>query len=137
MPDITITRDMDFEMQEMIMLANQLFVATLVVNNIKIIFNTRNGTLNTLNCFKHVPRHVMCASGFLGCDNSSDIFSSSPYVNKILRLMPSKLLIYGKHDYIVDQQLESLGINYRYYSDFHTRSLENFKLKGEISNVRL
>lgn len=121
-PDITITRDMDCEMQEMAMLANQLFAAVLVANNIKIVFNTRSGIQTTTSHFKNVPRHVMCASGFLGCDNAEDAISATPYVNKILGLRPSKLIIYGKHDTIVDSQLDILGIDYRYFPDFHTRS---------------
>lgn len=121
-PDITITRDMDYEMQEMIMLVNQLFAAVLAANNIKIVFNTRSG-IQATNChFKNVPRHVMCASGFLGCENVEDSISATPYINKILGLMPQKLMIYGKHDIVVDNQLDLLGIDYRYYSDFHSRS---------------
>ena len=121
-PDITVTRDMDYEMQEMTMLANQLFAAVLAVNNIKIVFNTRCGIRDTTRHFKNVPRHIMCASGFLGCENAEDTVSAAPYINKILGLMPEKLMIYGKHDIAVDNQLDLLGINYRYYSDFHTRS---------------
>lgn len=135
-PDITITRDMDYEMQEMIMLANQMFAAVLVANNIKIVFNTRSGSKETTNHFKNVPRHIMCASGFLGCSNSTDIISAAPYVNKILGLLPDKLVIYGKHDCLVDNQLDLLGINYRYYPDFHTRSKLAYKIhkKGGIDN---
>lgn len=36
-------------------------------------------------------------------------------------IMPNKLVIYGKHDSLIDTQLDTLGINYRYYVDFHTR----------------
>lgn len=121
-PDITVTRDMDYEMQEMTMLANQLFAAVLAANNIKIVFNTRSGSQSTIRHFKNIPRHVMCASGFLGCESVGDSISTTPYINKILGLMPEKLVIYGKHDIAVDNQLDLLGIDYRYYSDFHSRS---------------
>ncbi len=121
-PDITITRDMDYEMQEMLMLANLMFAAVLAVNHIKIVFNTRSGIQATTRHFKNVPRHVMCASGFLGCEKAEDAISATPYINKILGLMPEKLIIYGKHDVSVDNQLDLLGVDYRYYSDFHTRS---------------
>lgn len=121
-PDITITRDMDYEMQEMTMLANQLFAAVLAANNIKIVFNTRNGIQATTCHFKNVPRHVMCASGFLGCAHAENTISAAPYIDKILGLMPGKLMIYGKHDVVVDNQLDLLGVDYRYYPDFHTRS---------------
>lgn len=134
-PDITVTKDMDLEMQEMIMLVNQLFSAVLAVNNIKLVFNTRNGNSTTADHFKHIPRHVMCASGFLGCNNEKNAIAAAPYINKILGLMPDKLLIYGKHDNVVDNQLEALGISYRYYPDFHTRSKHNSRLteKEEVA----
>lgn len=134
-PDITITRDMDDEMQDMMMLANQLFAAVLVANNIKIVFNTRSGIQSTIRHFKNVPRHVMCASGFLGCENAEDPISTTPYINKILGLMPEKLVIYGKHDIAVDNQLDLLGIDYRYYSDFHSRSKQASRLlvKGRVA----
>lgn len=127
-PDITVTCDMDLEMQKLIMLANQLFATILISNNIKIVFNTRNGIQSTTQCFRNIPRHIICASSFLGCRSTKNVFEASPYINKILGLMPDKLLIYGKHDLSVDSQLELLGINYRYYPDFHSRCKNASKL---------
>lgn len=101
-PDITVTRDMDPAMQETILLANHLFAAVLASQGIRLVFNTRCGLLETQRCFRNVPPHVMCASGFLGCANSPDVISASPYINKILRLRPDKLMIFGKHDKVVD-----------------------------------
>lgn len=121
-PDVTVTDNMDNELQAVMMLANQLFAAYLAVNGIKIVFNTRCGSSKTIHFFKNIPRHVMCASGFLGCKNCEDPLSAAPYINKVLGLMPKKLIIYGKHDVAVDEQLNFLGIDYRYYVDFHTRS---------------
>lgn len=121
-PDITVTRDMDIELQETILLANHLFAAVLASRGIKLVFNTRCGLTRTQYSFRNIPPHIMCASGFLGCANSSDIISASPYINKILRLRPDKLLIFGKHDAAVDDQLDILGVNYRYYEDFHAMS---------------
>ena len=127
-PDITITYDMDYELQSMLMLANQIFAAVLAVNGVKIVFNTRNGSVNTLKHFRNIPRHIMCASGFLGCQNTSNAINAAQYINKILSLMPSKLLIYGKPDNAVSEQLACLGIDYHYYADFHTRSKYNSKM---------
>lgn len=132
-PDITITCDMDPELQEMTMLSNQLFAAVLAVNGVKIVFNTRSGGESTIRRFKNVPRHIMCASGFLGCRRSEDMIDASPYINKILRLMPEKLIIYGKHDTFVDEQLALLGIDYRYYADFHTRSKYSAKAGRSVA----
>lgn len=121
-PDITVTWDMDVEMQKAMLLANHMFAAVLASEGIHLAFNTRCGSLCTRESFRNIPKNVMCASGFLGCSNSTDIFSTSAYINKILGLMPDKLIIYGKHDRLIDQQMGALGINYRYYADFHTMS---------------
>ncbi len=121
-PDITITKDMDVGLQETLILANHLFAAYLVVNGIKVIFNTRTASTKTLEAFNNIPRGVMCASGFLGCKNATNFSTAADYTNKILMLLPGSLLIYGKHDKIIDFQLNNLGINYHYFQDFHGRS---------------
>lgn len=116
--DITITYNMDKEWQRLNSLANQLFLAVLATNNIKIVFNTRNGGLNCEEIFMNVPSNVISVSGFLGCDLITADFDFE-YLEKILYLMPDKLILYGKRDPIVEDQLDYLGINYKYYKDFH------------------
>lgn len=115
--DITITEDMDVSWQKAIYLLNQLFLAVLAVNGIKIVLNTRTAGLSVME-LKHFPQNVMLASGFLGCDviPAEDDFS---YLCKILSMLPNKLILYGKHDSVVENQLERMGIDYRVYTDFH------------------
>ena len=120
-PDITVTKDMDAEMQELILLANQLYAAVLAANGIKLVANTRCGSKITQKYLRHIPRNVIWASSFLGCHKTANTSETAEYVNKILGLMPSKLIIYGKQDLAVNDQLDTLGINYRYYEDFHRR----------------
>lgn len=116
--DITITDDMDEEFQKSILLLNQLYMAILAVNNIKIIFNTRSGSLNCDNLFNNVPQGTMVASGFLGCSliSTPDDYS---YLKKILCFLPERLILYGKHDKVVENQLNMVGIDYKVYPDFH------------------
>ena len=116
--DVTFTDDMDEEWQRAIALLNQLFLAVLAVNGIKILLNTRTAGLDTISIWQNVPRGVMAASGFLGCDPiyADDDFS---YLEKILMLLPEKLIIYGKHDVKAEKQLDTMGIDYRIYMDFH------------------
>ncbi|MBR2659912.1 MAG: DUF4417 domain-containing protein [Clostridia bacterium] len=121
--DISITEDMDLEMQECLALANQLFLAILAVNGIPIVMNTRNGTSMTLSIFRHIPRGTACISGFLGCKKSRNYWEASTYTDKILNLFPDKLMIYGKNDRLINEQLDLMGINYRYYEDFHRMSI--------------
>lgn len=116
--DVTFTDDMDEEWQKATALLNQLFLAVLAVNDIKIVLNTRSASLDANSLWRNVPQGVMAASGFLGCDPlySEDDFS---FLKKILLLLPKKLIIYGKHDLIAEKQLDSMGIDYRVYKDFH------------------
>lgn len=117
-PDITVTEDMDIEWQQSIILLNQLFAAVLAVNGIKIVLNTRIGSIQNIRLFKHYPKNVICISGFLGC--AKDEKYSFNYLSKILYLLPSTLLIYGKIDKNTNIKLDTMGINYKYYIDFHS-----------------
>lgn len=126
--DVTITDDMDEEWRRAILLLNQLFLAVLAVNGIKIVTNTRTGGLYCKSVLHNVPQGVMAASGFLGCDRLKDM-SDLAYLEKILMLLPEKLIIYGKHDFVAESQLDVIGINYRVYMDFH-------RLCKEVNNGR-
>ncbi len=122
--DITVTDDMDEEWQDLIMLANLVFSSVLAVNGIKIILNSRCPNRRNNYWFEGVPKNIMIASSFLGCNSARDYIEANKYIDKILLLLPSKLLIYGKKDVIVDDYLNTLGINYRRYIDFHSCSKE-------------
>ena len=121
--DLSITFDMDEEWQRIIALLNQLFLAVLAVNGVKIVFNSRSAGLSTNDIFKNVPQNIMVASGFLGCDclKADHDFS---YLGKIISILPQKLILYGKHDLIAENQLDTIGINYKVYMDYHRRSKE-------------
>ena len=124
--DITITEDMDQEWQEAIALLNQLYLAVLAVNGIKIVMNTRSAGVDGSTLFSGVPSGVMAASGFLGCSRLENEMDYS-YLTKVLSLLPDKLILYGKHDKIVENQLDVIGIDYRVYMDFH-------RMCQEVSN---
>ena len=116
--DITVTSDMDIEWQRTIILLNQLFLAVLACNGIKIVMNTRIESPETISCYNNIPKNIVYAAGFLGCDKLTSNMDFS-FISKILYILPSKLLIYGKHDMIAEQQLQNMGIDYRVYADFH------------------
>ena len=116
--DITITDNMDEEWQEFIFLQNQLFLAVLAINEIKIAINIRTAGLDVSRAFRNVPCGVTVASGFLGCDAIGGTEDLS-YIVKVLTLLPDKLIIYGKRDKTVQEQLDAIGINYRVFKDFH------------------
>ncbi|WP_082715693.1 DUF4417 domain-containing protein [Atopobium deltae] len=116
--DVTVTQDMDPEWQFEIMLLNQLFMGVLAVKGIKVIPNLRCGLQETLFCFESIPPGVMCASGTLGCSNLKRPHDMS-YLEKVMKVRPSKILIYGKPDPIMESQLNTVGIPYRRFDDVH------------------
>ncbi len=117
--DLSVTYDMDVEWQREVMLVNQLATAVLAFNGVKVVNNLRCGCLETLDCFQAVPRGVMCSSSTLGCMRTSTVLDLE-YPQKILSVLPSKVLIYGKDDPIMTNQLDLLGVPFRRYSDLHT-----------------
>lgn len=117
-PDVTVTPDMDVEWQREIILLNQLFMAVLAVNGIKVIQNLRIGGPETLSCLVNVPDGIMCASGTLGCVlTKPDDYS---YSVKLCMLHPSEVLLYGRRDKLLERQLDVLGIPHHRYDDTHT-----------------
>ena len=117
--DITVTLDMDIEWQEEILLLNQLYMAVLALNEIKVVQNLRIGRQSTLCCYSSVPHGVMCASGTLGCDQEAEPHDLR-YSEKLFFLRPSRVLIYGKSDPLMESQLKYAGVDYRLYRDVHT-----------------
>jgi len=118
-PDLTVTQDMDREWQDVLMLLNQLFMAVLAVNDVKVVLNTRIGLAKTFHAFNYIPRKIMVASGFLGgCRNMDN--GEFAYLSKIMRLYPGKILLYGACDKTIMEQLNRMGLSYRKYMSFRT-----------------
>jgi len=115
--DLTFTSDMDLELQLLILTINQLFTMILAVNGIRIILNTRSGGLDLSLAFKTIPKGIAISSGFLGCNRLSK--DNLSYLSKIIFLLPCKVLIYGKHDLVAEEQLERFGFIYKIYPDTH------------------
>lgn len=118
--DLTFTSDMEVELQRLIVTINQLFAMILAINGIKIILNTRSGSLDCTSAFSNVPKGISVSSGFLGCERLQE--DNLSYISKMLFLFPSKVLIYGKHDPKAEEQLDRFGFDYRVYADVHRRT---------------
>lgn len=118
--DLTITDDMDLELQQLILIVNQLFTMILAINGIKIILNTRCGSLKFASAFKSIPKGIAVSSGFLGCGRLRE--EDLLYISKIVFLFPCKVLIYGKHDLVAEEQLDRFGFAYKVYPDTHRSS---------------
>lgn len=127
-PDLTVTADMDLPWQGFTMLLNQLFGAILAVNGIKIIANTRCGSPASTRYLGAIPKGVLCASGSLGCKvlrREADF----DFLSKLLFLLPSASLFYGKKDPIAFGQFSTMGIPVKRYPDIHTRSVNASRSK--------
>lgn len=124
MPDVTVTSDMDLPWQAFIMLLNQLYIAAVASEGVKIIANTRCGSPESRRFLKTIPKGILCASGSLGCDNLNRPYDYA-FAEKILKLRPSALLIYGKKDSIANEQLATMGITVISYPDSHARAKKN------------
>jgi len=118
--DITISSNMDKEWQDLIMLVNQLYMAVLAVNEIKIVPNLRYGSLVNLENLKAIPKNVVWGVGFLGCSDNSEM--DLDFIKSVLFVKPSKLLIYGKEDPVAMKQLDMMGISYKRFDDYHKLS---------------
>lgn len=117
--DLTVTSDMDLEWQQAVMLVNQLYLAILAVNGVKVVQNLRCGVSRTIDCFRSVPSGVMCSTSTLGCARTRSELDLA-FEEKLLALRPSKLLLYGKHDPIMEHQATLIGVPYKVFSDTHT-----------------
>ena len=115
--DLTVTSDMDKEWQDMVMLLHQLFIATLVVNKVKVVANLRIGSLESADNLDTIPKEVMWATGFLGFEKEH--FYDFRFISSVLRVMPSRLVVYGPADLEALRKLEKLGIDCRIYDDYH------------------
>ena len=118
--DITITQNMENDWQNLIMLANQLYLAILAANGIKVLGNLRTGSQGSLPNLKSTPCNVMWAAGFLGCEK--DDMSDMRFISSVMFVRPSKMLLYGKEDENATEKLNTMGVDFRYYHDYHKSS---------------
>lgn len=118
--DITVTSDMDEEWQDVIMLLQQLFMAVLAVNGVRVVANLRTGNARSAENLNDVPKGVMWAAGFLGCAEEDPL--DYRFVSNTLRVMPSKFVVYGPEDETALEKLDMTGFGYRIYDDYHKLS---------------
>lgn len=123
--DISVGENMDTEFQKSIILLNQLFMAVLAVNGIKIVANLRFGDKESLDMFSNMPKNIIWATGFLGC--KKDEFYDNRFISSILHTQPSKLIIYGKDDFMATNRLNTMGFDFRIFPDYHKLSKELYE----------
>ncbi len=115
--DVTVTKDMDEEWQDATMLFHQLFMAVLAVNGVKVVPNLRTGKASTIKNFEGIPKNVMWSAGFLGCAKEQK--QDFRFIETVLSVLPSKLIVYGSEDQNAVDKLQRMGILYRVFDDYH------------------
>ena len=118
--DLTVTRDMDADWQNAIMLIQQLFMAVLAVNGIQVVANLRTGGVESAANLESVPKGVMWATGFLGC--AKETVEDRRFISSVVRVLPSKLIVYGPEDSVAAEKLNRMGVPHRRYDDYHKLS---------------
>lgn len=117
--DLTVTNDMDVEWKRFTMLVNALFTAVLAVNGIKVVANIRHAGPETLDCLDWIPSDVLVATSTLGCDQTRSALDMD-FVEKLLRVRPRGILLYGKKDELMEAQAARFAIPVRRYDDVHS-----------------
>lgn len=127
-PDLTVTPDMDVEWQKEIILANQLFIALLGAQGVKIVQNLRIGSEKSLQCLSNTPQGIPCATGTLGCARTKSP-ADTRFTEKLLSVRPSIVYLYGKEDDVMRSQLELTGTPCKWFHDAHQRMKERHSEK--------
>lgn len=117
--DLTVTSDMDEEWQDFVMLIQQLFIAVLATNGVKVVANLRIGGEQSLRNLESLPKGIMWCTGFLGCAAEDD--KDCRFLASVLKVWPGKLIIYGRSDKSALEKLRRFGITFRRYDDYHCR----------------
>ncbi|WP_244609155.1 hypothetical protein [Bifidobacterium moukalabense] len=71
-----------------------------------------------ISCLDSVPPGAMCATSTLGCASTESELDLS-FAEKLFAVRPGKLLLYGKHDPIMEHQADMAGVSYKTYPDAH------------------
>lgn len=111
---------MEAELQDLLMLVQQLFMAILAVNDIHIVPNLRTGSLGSEKNLQSIPQGVIWIAGFLGCPNDSKY--DMRFIDTVLYVRPSFLLLYGKQDSNAEEKLDLLGFPFQRHPDYHALS---------------
>lgn len=119
-PDVTVTMDMDLEFQRAIMQLNQLGMARVAIGGVKVVPNLRSGSSATVSCFSAIPPGVIWASSALGC-RPLRVDTDFSFLDKVMCVRPSFVLLYGKSDRRVEEQLDSMGYCWRRYESAGSR----------------
>lgn len=115
--DVTVTSDMDQEWQDLIMLLNQLYMAILALNKIKIIANSRIGNEKSIENFRGIPKNVPWCASFFGGKPQKEEYNFE-FLAQMMSVRPSIVLLFGKREPVVEEQLSRMGIPHKAYADY-------------------
>ena len=112
----------NIEQQKFNILLSQMITLYLALKGSKVIPNFRIGLLETLPALLSYPEDSIFCVGSLGCSRKVSDYNFTQFKTKVLYARPKKLLYYGKILPPYKSFLDDLGIPYKAYVDFRTRS---------------
>ena len=114
----------NIEQQKFNILFSQMITLYIAIRGSKVIPNFRIGTFETLPALLSYPKDSMFCVGSLGCSRKVSDYNFTQFKTKVFYARPKKLLYYGKILPPYKSFLDDLGIPYKAYVDFRTRSYE-------------
>ena len=112
----------DIKQQRFNLLLSQLVTLCIAIKGSKIVPNFRIGKLETVSVLCSYPADSMFCLGSLGCSKKVSAFNLMQFKTKVLYTRPKNLLYYGKILPPYKEFLNDLGIPYKAYMDFRTKS---------------
>ena len=114
----------NIQQQKFNVLLCQLITLYIATKGSKVIPNFRIGRLETLPALLSYPTESMFCVGSLGCSRKVTDFNLNQFKTKVLYSRPRALLYYGKVLPPYKEFLDTVGIPFKAYVDFRTRSYQ-------------
>lgn len=114
----------NIQQQKFNLLLSQLITLYIATKGSKVVPNFRIGTLETLPVLLSYPSDSKFCVGSLGCSRKVSAFNLNQFKTKVLYSRPKELLYYGKVLPPYKEFLDTVGIPFKSYMDFRTRSYQ-------------
>ncbi len=118
--DLSVSKNMNREMQNFNMLLNSLYMAVLAYSGIKIIPSLRCGDESTIHFLLNHKGAPLWILGIHGNSQNCDVYAFDEYIlrSEFIFIHPKKVLLYGNPSKREKDILDDIEIPYRAYDHF-------------------
>lgn len=118
--DLSVSKNMNREMQNFNMLLNSFYTAVLAYSDIKIIPSLRCGDASTIRFLINHKKAPLWLLGIHGNSRNCDVAAYDEYIlrSEFLFLRPKEVLLYGNPSKREKNILDDIEMPYRVYEDF-------------------